>query len=91
MTEWDRRSSSYVMDRPGSGDACMPGLQRMSQAMEIFIESYLLRRGYPVTEANRERARTILAQHPEPNPDLVGWSEPERIALLDRGMRIGFR
>jgi len=63
----------------------------MSQAMEDFIENYLLRRGCPLTEANRERARKILAQHPEPNPDLIGWSAPERITLLDQRMGIGFR
>jgi hypothetical protein len=58
--------------------------------MEAFIESYLLARGYPLTDANRERARGILAQHPEPDPDLIGSSKQERIALLDRQMRIGF-
>ena len=91
MTAWDRRSSTYVMNRPGSGDACMPSSQHISQALEDFIENYLLRRGYPLTEANRERARKILAQHPEPNPDLIGWSAPERITLLDQRMGIGFR
>jgi hypothetical protein len=63
----------------------------MSQAMEEFIENYLLEHGYPLTDANRESARKILAQHPEPNPDLIGSSASERIALLDRQMRIGFR
>jgi hypothetical protein len=57
--------------------------------MEEFIESYLLSRGYPLTDANRERTRKILAQHPESNPDLIGSSPQERIALLDRQMRVG--
>jgi hypothetical protein len=91
MSAWNRRSSTRLVDLPGSGDACTPSSQRMSRAMEDFIENYLLRRGYPLTEGNRERARKILALHPEPNPDLIGWSEPERTTLLDRRMGIGFR
>jgi len=91
MTARDRRSSTNVMDLPISSDTSILSAERMSKAMEEFIENYLLRRGYPLTEANRERARRILAQHPEPNPDLIGWSAPERIALLDRMMGIGFR
>ena len=91
MTSWDRRTSTYVTAHPASGDACMPGAERMTRAIEEFIENYLLRRGYPLTEANRARARKVLAQHPEPNPDLIGWSAMERIALLDREMGIGFR
>jgi hypothetical protein len=63
----------------------------MSKAMEDFIENYLLTRGYPLTEANRERARKVSAQHPEPDPDLIGRSAQERIALLDRQMGIGYR
>ena len=62
----------------------------MSPAMEELIESYLLARGYPLTDPSRERARSILAQHPEPNPDLIGSSKQERIAMLDRQMRTGF-
>jgi hypothetical protein len=63
----------------------------MSKAMEDFIERYLLARGYPLSDVNRERARKVLGQHPEPNPDLIGSSAQERMALLDRQMRIGFR
>jgi hypothetical protein len=59
--------------------------------MEDFIENYLFTRGYPLTDANRDCARKILAQHPEPNPDLIGSSASERIALLDRQLRNGFR
>jgi hypothetical protein len=61
----------------------------MSTAIEAFIQSYLLARGYPLTDANRERARKIMAQHPEPDPDIIGASAQERTALLDRQMRIG--
>jgi len=63
----------------------------LSNAIEDFIENYLLARGYPLTDSNRERARRILAQHPESDPDLIGSSAKERIALLDRKMGIGFR
>jgi hypothetical protein len=66
-------------------------MELMSKAMEDFIETYLLTRGYPLSDGNRERARNALGQHPEPNPDLIGSSAQERIALLDRRMRIGFR
>lgn len=59
----------------------------MSQAMEDFIENYLLTHGYPLTDSNRERARNVLANH----PDLAGLSTQDRTALLDRMMRIGFR
>jgi hypothetical protein len=62
----------------------------MSPAIEEFIESYLRTRGYPLNDACRERARSILAQHPEPDPDIIGSSAQERVALLDRHMRIGF-
>jgi hypothetical protein len=63
----------------------------MSRAIEAFIETYLLQRGYPLTDANRERARKILALHPEPDPDVIGSSAPERTALLDRKMKVGYR
>jgi len=63
----------------------------MPKALEEFIDSYLLTRGYPLTDSNRERARKILAQHPESDPDLTGQSAQERIASLDRQMGIGFR
>jgi hypothetical protein len=63
----------------------------MSKAIEDFIENYLLTHGYPLVDANRERARKILAQHPEPHFDLIGSSALERIALLDRKMGIGFK
>jgi hypothetical protein len=63
----------------------------MSKAIEDFIENNLPTRGNSLTDANCERARTVLAQHPEPDPDLIGWSAHERIALLDRQMGIGFR
>ena len=72
-------------------NACLQSAQLMSKAMEDFIETYLLTKGYPLSDANRERAREILGQHPEPNPDLIGSSAHERIVLLDRKMRIGFR
>jgi hypothetical protein len=91
MTVWDRRSSTFVTDRPAPNDPCLPSAELMSKAMEDFIESYLLTRGYPLSDANRERARKILGQHPEPNPDLIGSSAQERMVLLDRKMRIGFR
>jgi hypothetical protein len=63
----------------------------MSKTLDDFIDNYLLARGYPLTDSNRERARKVLAQHPELDPDLNGQSAQERIALLDRQMRIGFR
>jgi hypothetical protein len=59
----------------------------MSQEMEDFIENYLLKHGYPLTDFNRARARNLLANH----PDLVGSSDENRTALLDCKMRIGFR
>ena len=86
MTRWDRRTSTLVIASPTSDDAPVPSPECMSQAMEDFIESYLLTRGYPLTDSNRERARKVSAQHSEPNPDLIGSSAPERIALLDRKM-----
>jgi hypothetical protein len=60
----------------------------MSKASENFIETYLLTHGYPLTDSNRGRAREVLAQHPQPEFDLVGSSALERIALLDRKMGI---
>lgn len=59
----------------------------MSEPMEDFIENYLLTRGFPLTDANRERARNALAYQ----PDLAGSSAEDRIALLDRIMWFGFR
>jgi hypothetical protein len=59
----------------------------MSPAMEAFIESYLLSRGYPLADANREHTRRIVAQHPEPDPDIIGSSAQERTAMLDRQTR----
>ena len=59
----------------------------MFEAMEDFIESYLLTRGYPLTDSNRKRANDVLAQH----PDLVGSSAEDRIAFLNRNMWFGFR
>jgi hypothetical protein len=87
MTRWDRRLSTFVNTLSTSNDAFQSIPGRMTQAIEEFIENYLLTRGYPLTDANRECARKILGQHPEPNPDLIGSSAQERIAMLDRNMR----
>jgi hypothetical protein len=65
----------------------MSSSKPMSQGMEDFIENYLLKYGYPLTDFNRARARKVLTRH----PDLVGSSEENRTAILDREMGIGYR
>jgi hypothetical protein len=59
----------------------------MSQAISDFIEHYLLKHGYPLSEMDRARARKALARHFE----LLGLTEAERTPQFDRKMGIDIR
>ena len=85
-------ASSRNPARPATSDAAhtwrkqttsFPGGTPMPTTVEDFVEIYLVTRGYPQTDTNRERVRRILAQQPEPNPDFVGWSSLDHLTVLD--------
>jgi hypothetical protein len=85
--KWRTRASAPFVPRDLSKGPRMSSSKPLSQVLEDFIENYLLKYGYPLTDFNRARARNVLNQ----DSDSADASEESRTALLDLKMGIGFR